>query len=257
MPGKRIEVSHVHTKEGTYPPIALPFSKRVEEIKRLKIDKVHIADKVHFKENIKKKFSIYERFRGEAGEYKSRFSFGFEIIDVLFAPEKRYVEIYGCDLQDLSLWKKHPRTLESVCELIEKSGGILVLPHPFSFSSVKESGTEYIVKRLGYMPAIEINYAIYAMNRVLPRLSQLNFNLKAHKLAEKYNLPKVYGLDGFEEPLYAALNIFPDSSLREAVRNDSITPYFSSVNPKITFKRLARTLHDIIYAKVTGSSKSH
>jgi len=248
MPGKHIEVSHVHTKEGTYPPIALPFSKRVEEIKRLKIDKVHIADKVHFKENIKKKISIYERFRGEAGEYKSRFSFGFEIIDVLFAPENRYVEIYGCDIQDLGLWKKCPHALEEVCELIEKSGGILILPHPYAWISVRDSGTRYIVKKLGYRPAIEINYSM----RVFPVL-----NFMARKLAEKYDLPKVYGLDGFEEPLYAALNIFPESSLRDALRNNSITPYFSSVKPGVTFKRVARTLHDFGCAKLTGFSKSH
>lgn len=237
----RIETLHVHTRDGSWPyTLGKSLEERLHEVEQKElVDKVHITDKLYLFDDPKKKIAVYERFKERCGKLSERFSFGFELT-VFFSQENRCVELLACDISDMNIWKEHPKTVERACEFIEKSDGILILPHPcFGKNGIGESGTRFIVKELGYRPAIEINY----FARIYPKANSL-----ASTLAKSYQLPKVCGLDGWDEGIDEAVNIFY-GEFRKAIQNNNIEIYFSYIRPIRSFKRLLRAVSDRIIIK--------
>lgn len=220
---------HFHTKEGERLNLGKNSKRLAEDFEKSEIDYLILTDKAFAHEKIDLPIKAFKKIKSYLKSKKENLIFGLE-----FLTYDNY-HILGLCL-DLGKWenKTAPKNIDDVCRAIDKTNGIIAVPHQFGPCGLKERVGEilkmYERGEISYKPLIEISYyqeCLPSSNRNLSKA-----NIKALEYARKNNLALFSGLDSRFKGFQLAYNLCkyePEATLKEAskkgFRNDCLTPY--------------------------------
>lgn len=222
---------HFHTKEGERLNLGKSSKRLAEDFEKSEIDYLILTDKAKACEEIDLPIKAFKKIKSYLKSKKENLIFGLE-----FLTYDNY-HILGLCL-DLEKWENKiaPKSIEDVCKAIDKTNGIIAVPHQFGPCGLKEKVNRvnelYEIGEISYKPLIEVSYYLECIPSLKRELTKSN--KKAIEYARENNLAIFSGLDSRFKNFDTAFNLCkeePKIALRKASRygfeNNCITPYIT------------------------------
>lgn len=222
---------HFHTKDGEKLNLGKSSERLAKDFEKSKVDYLILTDKAVACEKVDLPIKAFRKIKSYLKNKRENLIFGLE-----FLTYDDY-HILGLCL-DLEKWENKiaPKTIEDVCRAIDKTGGIVAIPHQFGFCGLKEKVSKveelYEIGEISFKPLIEVSYYLECIPSLRRELTKLN--KKAIEYARKNNLPIFSGLDSRFKNFDLAFNLCkeePEIALRKAseygFKNNYIVPYIT------------------------------
>ncbi|MEM7821315.1 MAG: hypothetical protein QXX38_00650 [Candidatus Aenigmatarchaeota archaeon] len=222
---------HFHTKEGERINLGKDSKQLARDFEKSKVDYLILTDKVRAGETPDAPIKTFEKIKSYLRTKGEGLLFGLEFLTYDNS------HLLGLCL-DQEKWKnkRAPKKLEEICTAIEKTNGIIAVPHQFGPCGLKERVSViekmYESGEIGHRPLIEISYYLETLSFLDRRLSKIN--QKSLNYARKNNYPIFSGLDSRFRDFTQAYNfcdVEPEIALKKAsqsgFKNNCLIPYIS------------------------------